>query len=297
MRDRGHRVTVVIPNYDSREHLARLLSSIANQTYRDFEVIVIDDFSPDRSVPGQIRDLTREHDNFRLVENTQNLGFVRTCNKGIRLSSGEYVCVLTNDTQVTSGFVQRNVEIMDADSSIGVLSCIIVDRYGDNWFSGGVLREWAPVSLLGDFEGVRTVDWVAGTAPFYRKKVFDEVGLLNEDFFMYHEDVEFCLRVQHRTNYRVCMFPEKLVTHYLEPNPAKLSAAYLSRLYYYGHRNHLLMVRRYCPEYVPRIVLRNAREAMNAFVVPFLNRRPGRSLLSASIIRGTLDGLAHRQKA
>ena len=317
-----HRVSIIIPNYNGKESLKRLLPSVADQTYKDYEVIIVDDFSADRSVLEYIKTFIKDHENMRLLENRENLGFVKTCNRGFGLAKGDYICLLTNDTEVTSNFLQRNVEIMDADSSIGILSCVIVDKDGDNWFFGGLFRAGLRVNLKDDFQGVRSVDWVAGTAPFYRRDVFDRVGLLDERYVMYHEDIDFCLRVRNETDYKLCMFPEKLVTHYVEPLGLRLphlakpdTLYYLGlkrrlgeavqikpdRIHYYGHRNHMLLLRRYCPKYIPKILLFNLAEIIRLPIVAMLRMKPKSFLFSIHLVvltvRGTLEGLMERQSA
>jgi len=271
-----YKVSVVIPNYNGREALQRLLPSIANQTFDDYEVIIIDDFSPDRSVLEYIKTFIEKHGNMRLVENGENLGFVRNCNEGIRLASGDYICILTNDTEVASNFVERNVEKLDDDSSIGVLSCIIVDQRGKNWFSGGSFQAGLLVNLHDDFQGIRTADYVAGTACFYRREVFGKVGLLNEYFYMYHEDVEFCLRVRDKTDYKICMFSDKLVTHYLRClEPGQPDLAHRARIAsYYGPRNSMVILRRYGPKYIPKVLLYNLWEIVRFLTLVLLKPKP-----------------------
>ena len=168
-----YRVSIIIPNYNRKRDLERLLPSIANQTFDDYEVMIIDDCSPEKSVLEYIKSFIKDHKNMHLVENVENIGFVKTCNKGIKLSSSAYICILTNDTEVAKDFVKRNVQILDADSTIGVLSCVIVDQNGNNWFTGGSLKRGIPKLFKDDFHGVRVVDFVAGTACFYRKELFD----------------------------------------------------------------------------------------------------------------------------
>ena len=288
---RKYKASIVIPNYSRKKDLERLLPSIASQTLNDYEVIIIDDASPDKSVAEYIKDFVRNHEDMRLVENTENRGFVRTCNKGIKLSNADYICILTNDTEVASNFIQRNVEIMDADGSIGVLSCIIVDKDGKIWFSGGSLKGWFPTSLKDDFQGIRSVDYVAGTACFYRRDVFDKIGLLNEDFYMYHEDVEFCLRLKHKTNYRTCVFSEKLVTHQVGPSDMLPHKAI-----YYLHRNHVLILKKYNAKSIPRVLLCYIREIANLLFVSVLKLNRRYFLYTPHIIRGTLDGLSKKTK-
>jgi len=283
------KVSIIIPNYNRKEHLERLLPSIANQTFDDYEVIIIDDFSTDRAAVEYIKTFIKDGGDMRLIENAENLGFVKTCNKGFRLAQGDYICLLTNDTEVTRDFVEKNVRIMEADSSIGVLSCIILDEDGNIWSSGGSLKAGLGLNLRDDFEGVRSVDFVPGTACFYRKEVFDKVGLLNEYFVMYHEDVEFCLRVKQKTDYKICMFSEKLVTHHmgtgtLVPN----------RACYYMHRNLILVLKEYFPESIPRVLFYHLREMVNLVVVCLLKRDRSYLLLTPYIIKGTLHGLVRK---
>ncbi len=142
------KVSIIIPHYNGEQYLKRLLPSIANQTFNDYEVIIIDDSSPDESVVEYIKTFIKDHRNMQLIENRENLGFVKTCNKGIRLSKGEYICLLNQDTEVKSNFVERNVEILDADGSVGALSCVIVDQDGDNWFTGSPPLKLPPVNQL-----------------------------------------------------------------------------------------------------------------------------------------------------
>jgi len=280
------RVSIIIPNYNRKRDLERLLPSIANQTFVDYEVIIIDDFSPDKSAVEYIKEFVKDRNNIRLVENAENIGFVKTCNKGIKLANSEYVCILTNDTEVAANFIQRNVEIMDGDSSIGVLSSIIVDKDGNNWFSGGSLKGFIPVCMTDDFLGIRSVDYVAGTACFYPKVIFDKVGLLNEHLIMYHEDVEFCLRVHCMTDYRTCMLGEKLVIHRVEA--ADLGSY---KATYYLHRNLLLISKKYSRKSLPRILLYYLRETANLLLVSVLKRNSDYLLHILPIMRGTLDGL------
>ncbi|MBM3156028.1 MAG: glycosyltransferase family 2 protein [Chloroflexi bacterium] len=283
------KVSIIIPHYNQVECLKRLLPSIANQTFQNYEVIIIDDFTPDKSAPVCIRSLIKDYPKMRLVENAENMRFVRTCNKGIKLAKGDYICLLNQDTEVKSNFVQRNVEIMDADPSVGASSCIVVDKDGKNWFTGGRFESGFTVNLVDDFQGIRTVDWVAGTASFYRREVFDKVGLFDEDFLMYHEDVEFGLRMKAKTNYKSCMFAEKLVIHYVMPSIPR------GDLFYYLTRNRFILAKRYDNKYIPKILLHDLRQTARLLYnsVTTWNLTP--FSLSLYMVRGTLAGLIRRQ--
>ena len=283
------KASVIIPHYNQKECLKVLLPSMANQTFQNYEVMIIDDCTPDKSAVAYIRDFIKEYPNMRLVENATNMRFIKTVNKGIELAGGEYVCLLNSDTEVKSNFVQRNVEIMDGDPSIGGLSCIIVDKDGKNWFTGGRFERGFTMNLVDDFEGIRTVDWIAATASFYRKEVFDKIGLFDENFLMYHEDVEFGLRMKFKTNYKSCMFAERLVIHYI------VSSIPRGDYYYYLTRNHIVLARRYDKRYISKILLYNLRK-IERLLFSSVTRRDWNCLLfSLYIVRGTLAGLMKRQ--
>jgi len=302
------RASIIIPNFNGKRHLERLLPSIANQTSHNYEVIVLDDCSSDRSAVEYTRTFIRSYPNMALVENEQNMGFVKTCNKGFGLANAEYVCILTNDTIVADNFVERNVRILDEDPSIAVLSCIIVDQDGNNWFSGGDFRAGVRRNLKDDFQGIRPVDWVAGTACFYKKELFDKIGRLDERFVMYHEDLEFCLRVKRNTEYRLCMFSDKLVTHCLGGGGRRgLDTAKVLRLRYYGHRNYILLLKMYYPNGIKKALLSDFLDMIRdiAVLTPIgilacVRTRHPRYLIIAiqaaiHTARGTLEGLRMKQ--
>lgn len=287
------KVSIIIPHYNQKECLKVLLPSIANQTFHAYEVIIIDDCTPDKSAVEYIGDFIKEYPNMRLVENAANMRFIRTVNKGIELAAGEYVCLLNSDTEVKGNFVQRNVEIMDANPFIGGLSCIVVDKEGQNWFTGGIFRRGWPVNLLDDFQGIRPVDFVAGTACFYRKELFDKIGLFDEAFIMYHEDVEFGLRMKTKTDYKACAFAEKLVVHHVVPSIPR------GDFDYYANRSHVVLVRRYGKRYIAKttllLLLISLRQTANLLFLSVAKRDLKSFLCSLYPIRGVVDGLIRRQ--
>jgi len=279
------KVSIIIPHYNQTQFLGTVLPSIANQTSRDYEVIIIDDCTPNKEAVEYIKTFIKDYKNMRLVENTQNMRFIKTVNKGIRLSNGEYICLLNCDTEVKSNFVERNIEILDSDPSICGLSCIIVDRYGSNWWSGGSCKEGFPVNLTDDFEGIRPVDFVAGTAAFYRKEAFRKIGLFDESYLMYHEDVEFGLRIKAETDCRACAFSDKLVVHY------QVNSIPGAEVLYLLDRNQIFMIRRYFPRLLPRVILRYFTDKTKELVDDILGLHPWLFLVHALRCGHDLGGI------
>ena len=296
MSEKKIKVSIIIPHYNQKECLQQLFPNIVAQTYKDFEVIVIDDCSPDDATVSFIKEFIKDKPYMNLVQNTVNRRFVKTCNKGIKLAKGEYLCFLNQDTEIKSNFVQRNVEILDSDATIGGLTCIVVDKSGQNWFSGGRYSKGVPINLKDDFQGLRPVDFIAGTAAFYRREVFDKIGLFDENYIMYHEDVEYGLRVRQLTDYRLCTFSDKLVTHLIIgslPGP---------NLIYYDSRNLLLLSRRFAPQFVPKIMGFTLRQAATCLVeasLSVLTLKPLTSVYKVRCaiarLRGAFDGILARQ--
>jgi len=279
------KVSIIIPHYNQTEFLKICLPSITNQTYQEYEVIIIDDCTRNPSVVPLIETLIENHQNVLLVRNEKNMRFIKTVNKGIKLAKGKYVCLLNCDTKVANNFIEKNVEILDSDDSIAGLSCTIVDKYGNNWWSGGAFKAGFPVNLTDDFVGIRPVDFIAGTSAFYRKQVFDEIGLFDESYRMYHEDVEFGLRIRTETNYQVCAFSDKLVIHY------GLSSIPGAEISYLGNRNHILMVRKYFPDSVLSVVLQSFAEKAISLVKDILGLHPWLFRFHLVGLVGTLAGL------
>ena len=297
MRDEKVKASIIIPHYNQKECLERLLPSVANQTFKDFEVIIIDDCTPDEATVSFVREFIRDKPNMYLVQNTVNMRFIKTCNKGIMLANGEYICFLNQDTEIKSTFVERNVTILDSDPSIGALSCVVVDQHGKSWHSGGRYRNGVPSNLKDDFQGLRPVDFVAGTAPFYRREVFEKIGLFDENYIMYHEDIEFGLRMRRQTAYRLCTFSDRLVTHFMVPSIPR------SDLYYYLNRNLVLLSRKYAPIYLPmvlvRIIVREVAARLVLAPLAMLAFKPSLSSrwvrFAAASLRGTVDGIIAKQ--
>lgn len=279
------KASIIIPHYNQTKFLKTVLPSIGNQTSHDYEVIIIDDCTPDKEAVEYIKTFIKDYKNMRLVENTQNMRFIRTVNKGIKLSNGEYICLLNCDTEVKSNFVERNIEILDSDASICGLSCIIVDRYGSNWWSGGSCKEGFPVNLTDDFEGIRSVDFVAGTAAFYRKEIFRKIGLFDESYRMYHEDVEFGLRIKAQTDYRACAFSDRLVIHYHVPVIPYPEILYLDK------RNNIWLVRTYRPQLLPRVILKYATDIVMTLIKDILGLHPWLLFADLSGLRRNFRGI------
>ncbi len=194
------RVSVIIPNRNGQQHLERCLSSVVAQDGVDFEVVVVDDASTDDSVA-----LIREKfPQVRVLENAENRGFAAVNNQAIRATGGEYVATLNNDTQVEPGWLREMVGVADGDPRVGMCApLILLDRQPAAVDSAGLEVDWAGIAWQrargepdpGDGEPVE-VFGPSAAAALYRRAMLEQIGLFDESFFAYYEDVDLAWRAR-----------------------------------------------------------------------------------------------------
>ncbi len=191
-------ISVIVLNYNGKGFLNSCLSSLASQTYSDFEVIVVDNGSRDGS-PEYIEE---NYPWVRLAKNNENLGFAGGTNAGIRAAKGEFILTLNNDSRADSRFIEELIKPM-ADPEVGVCAAkmlfpdgrinsagICISRSGAAWDRGMFEPD------RGQYEFVEEVFGACAGAALYRREMLDEIGLFDEDFFLYLEDVDLAFRAR-----------------------------------------------------------------------------------------------------
>jgi len=197
------RVTVIIPNWNGREMLEIVLSSLAEQEYDDFSVLVVDNGSDDGSVE-YVRERWPDVDVLALPE---NVGFAPAVNRGIEATGAEYVALLNNDMEVTPTWLGELVLELDRHPEAGSVTSKllsfhdrdVLDGAGDvlTW-SGNANRRGQGELDSGQYDQPGDVFSACGGAALYRRSALREVGLFDEDFFAYLEDVDWGFRAQLR---------------------------------------------------------------------------------------------------
>lgn len=214
-------VAVIVLNCNGRVDTLECLYSLTGLTYPNYEVIVVDNGSTDGS-PEAIRDAFPV---IRLLVNVDNLGYARGNNVGIRcaLSQGaDYVFLLNNDTVVAPALLDELVAAAQADPQIGLVGPKIYyyDQRNRLWYAGA-REQWlrripATVGLdeldQGQYDQPRETAYIYGTAMLIRRQVLEEIDLLDERFFAYHEDADFCMRAR-RAGYRCVYNPRGVMWH------------------------------------------------------------------------------------
>lgn len=214
-------VAVIVLNWNCREDTLECLYSLADLTYPNYEIIVVDNGSTDGSVEA-VREVFPA---VRLLVNSDNLGFAGGNNVGIRHAlkqDMDYVFVLNNDTTVAPTLLNELVTTAEADSQVGLVGPKIYyyDQRDKLWYAGA-REQWlrripGTVGLdeldRGQYDLPRETAFIYGTAMLIRRQVLKDVGLFDERFFAYHEDADFCMRAR-RAGYRCIYNPRGMMWH------------------------------------------------------------------------------------
>jgi len=204
------------------------------------EVIVVDNASADGSVAMVREDFPQ----VRLIANAENLGFTRGNNQAIAQSRGRYVLLLNPDTEVIGDALNTMVRYMDAHPQVGVLGPQLLNPDGSvqpsrrrfptlatAFLESTVLQQWFPDNRIlrryyvrdrGDDE-VQAVDWVVGACLLVRRQAIEQVGLLDEAFFMYSEELDWFRRFKEH-DWQVVYLPTAQVIHHEARSSEQLKA-------------------------------------------------------------------------
>jgi GT2 family glycosyltransferase len=222
-------LSIIIVNWNGLAVLRNCLDSIFGDSQGlEFEVIVVDNASHD----GSVAMISCEFPRVIILRNQQNVGFAVANNQGFAVARGRYILLVNNDTLVLPGALAECARYMDTHAKVGALGCRVefpdrsfqtsCYRFNDLWVL--FMTRFLPLASvrherlnIGRYWGRQfteptEVDAVAGCFMLVRRDVISRVGGLDEDFFMYGEDQEWCSRIK-RAGWRIVYFPEAAVIH------------------------------------------------------------------------------------
>ena len=204
-------LSIIILNFNTKDLLDTCLSSILKVSENlALEIIVVDNNSSD----GSFEMVKTKYPEVQLIQNNRNLGFSAGNNAGIKKARGKYILFLNSDTEVIGNSLLTMVKLLDNKPNIGILGPKLV--YPDKTIqkSVGNFYSLPEVVLNTRYSPDRqmAVDWVSGACFLVRREVFDKIGLLDENLFMYMEEVEFCYRAKQNSVLTV-FTPEAYVLH------------------------------------------------------------------------------------
>ncbi|MFH0930213.1 MAG: glycosyltransferase family 2 protein [Candidatus Moraniibacteriota bacterium] len=216
------KLTIQIVNFRSRHYLRKCLFSIGENlpAGNETEILIVNN---DEEALDEISDDLKNKLNLQIIETRKNIGFGRGHNAGFERSQGEYVLFLNPDTKILSGALQALLDVFAKDEKIGIAGPLLVDSAGKihpdcfgarhtplSTIKRKIFKRNSRQFRVG--EEIFETDWISGGAMLARRDVFEEAGGFDENFFMYFEDADLCLRAK-KLGLKIMVNPEASVFH------------------------------------------------------------------------------------
>jgi len=287
-------VLIILVNYKKYKDTIVCLDSLKEITYPNYKVLVIDNSSGNESVSV----LRGKYSDLNIVELKKNLGFAGGNNVGIKHAIEKnfpYILLLNNDTSVKSDFLDLLMDAMLADEETGIAGAMILypnskkiwcqGGGGISWLNASAVHKNAEKTLdsISIESPIHEADFITGACMLIKSDVIRKIGLIDESYFMYLEDLDFCLMA--KKYYKFTVNTESYVYHHVGSSTGGVDS-FLST--YYVFRNKLFFIQKH---------LRGFRKGLAYifyFLYSFLRRQPvwmlkGRFDLSRAQIQGMLD--------
>lgn len=243
------KVSVVIPNWNGKHWLKVCLPTLRRQTFKDFEVIVVDNGSSD----GSEEYMRKFFPEFRVVRLEKNLGFAGGVNKGIVASVGENIVLVNNDMKLDKDFLKYLYQSIKV-KGVGLVAAKVLQYYHPTLIdsAGDYIDIVGHANNIGrgdkngpEYDMERKIFLVTGGACLIKREVFDRVGLFDEDYFAYFEDVDLSLRAQY-AGFKAVYQPKAVVYHVHKGTSSKNRAL----LEYWQFRNMTMNIIKDFPDCV-----------------------------------------------
>jgi GT2 family glycosyltransferase len=255
-----YKLSIIIVNYKAKALLNECLNSIYQSiTNLRFDTWLIDNASRDDT----IRWIGDNFPEVKMIENKWNSGFSKAANQGIRKSQGEFLLLLNPDTKIVNEGTDQILKFMEENPGVGICGPKMIDGKGNllyscrsfpNYFtsvssSQSLMNRVFPQNPLSkryllkdlDRSKIREVDWVSGSCLFARRRMVEQIGLLDENYFMFCEDVDLCLRAI-KGDWKVFYFPLLTVIHQVggstSLNPLRAKLEHHRSMYYFFKKNY-----------------------------------------------------------
>lgn len=252
MRGAKPRVFIIILNWKDYQTTLSCVESVKSLDYPNFKVVVVDNGSPNESERMLRKKLSK---GIHLIQTGENLGYAGGNNLGIRYAlnrGADYVLILNPDTLLEPGVLDELVKMAESKPQIGLTGpkLYYADKKNKIWGFGGNIDWLQGITPMvgqgeedtGQFDEAREFDRLTGSCLLIKRRVFDKIGLFPEDYFLYYEETDFCLRAR-KAGFKLVYVPSAIVWHNAGSSVGRDSP---TRLYYFA-RNTLVFLWRWAP--------------------------------------------------
>ena len=258
-------LSLIMVNYFSETDMESCFNSLKKYSPGlKYHLVVIDNGSSGNELEGMLNRIDLGAD-IQVIRNQRNVGFARACNQGIRISRGEFILLLNPDTLFVENSIGSMMDFLKQHPEAGAAGCRQLfpsgkHYVGDAGYHPGLAtafnhafflsrlfpRLFKGIYLVGEKKGKNPikVDWVSGGCLLVRKGVIDQVGAMDETFFLYSEDVEWCARIRSH-GWRIYYLPFIRMIHACRGNRHQESGLWL--------KNQILLYRRDHPDGSPSL--------------------------------------------
>ena len=235
------KISVIIVSYNVKEFLQQSILSLKNSLNGlDHEIIVVDN----NSVDGSSEIVKYKFPEIILIENEDNRGFAAACNQGLKVSSGEYLLLLNPDTMIQEDTISTMINFFEEVPNAGAAGCKILNADGSLQLACrrsfpsprvalpkllGLSKLFPKIKLFGKYnltyedpDNLIEVDAVSGSFLMFSREVYEKIKGLDETFFMYGEDLDYCYRIK-EAGWKIYYVPDTKIIHY-KGESAKLAS-------------------------------------------------------------------------
>jgi GT2 family glycosyltransferase len=293
-------VAIIIVNWNGYTYTQQCLQSLNSITYSNIKIILVDNASEDNSVQR----LTKEFPHVIFHQNPSNLGFTGGNNAGFDIAhslGSKYIMLLNNDTKVNYDFLEPLVNYLEQNETCAAVQPKIFYLHNPNllWNAGGRFYPWLGITkTIGlnktdseQYNKIKSTDWISGCCILFKSKVIKEVGLFDDNFFAYYEDVDLSLRIK-KHGFDLAYIPESKIYHVAgaaSKSEVKTKEGNLNPIiHYYDTRNHLYLLRKHHNGLKFLINLFFQSTKISAYCIYFILRGRWNKLSHAS--RGFCEG-------
>jgi len=296
----GKTISIIIPNYNGEEELRQVYKSIDNQSYKGYNVILVDNGSTDSSVTFT----ENNYPEYKIIRLEKNYGFAKAVNEGLRFAISEikpeFILLLNNDIELTDTFLQDGINTFEKVKEASFIAVKML-----NYFNRGMIDDAGDVIMgfggspyarghgekdEGQYDKPEFIFGACAGAAFYKTKLFEECGVFDEDFFAYYEDIDLSFRFQLAGC--KCYYNPEIVCYHKRGETVKQFKGWQT---YYAEKNLISLRIKNYPltlylKYFPFFTLVRIKR----FII-FILRHPSDVIISA--LKGYFKGLSEIPKA
>jgi GT2 family glycosyltransferase len=235
----SHKVSIIVVNWNGERFLKDCLGALLGQSYSNCEIILVDNGSSDNSV----RFAREKFPEVKVVELKENEGFTGGNAAGLEIAQGAFIALVNTDARADETWLQNLIEPMVGDGTVGICASKLIftdsltlNSAGDGLTTAGVGFNRGLGGNAADFKTPEFVFGACGAAVLYRRRMLDEIGFLDDDFFLYDEDTDLNFRAQ-LAGWKCAYVPTAIAYHV-----ANATARRLSNLHVYYHTRNLEFV-------------------------------------------------------